>query len=37
MKISRFPESQVVQALRQADEGVAVGEICRNLGISEQT
>lgn len=37
MKKSRFTESQVALALRQADEGVAVGEICRKLGISEQT
>jgi putative transposase len=35
MKTSRFSESQV--ALRQVDDGVAVGEICRKLGISEQT
>jgi len=37
MKTSRFSESQVALALRQVDEGVAVGEICRKLGISEQT
>jgi putative transposase len=37
MKTSRFSESQVALALRQVDEGVAVGEICRKLGISEPT
>jgi putative transposase len=37
MKTSRFSESQVALALRQVDEGVVVGEICRKLGISEQT
>ena len=37
MKTSRFSESQVALALRQVDEGVGVGEICRKLGISEQT
>ena len=37
MKPSRFPESQVALALRQVDEGVAVGEIYRKLGTSEQT
>ena len=35
MKISRFTERQVALALRQADEGVAIGEIFRKLGISE--
>jgi putative transposase len=37
MKKSRFTESQIAFALRQADEGVTVGEICRKMGISEPT
>jgi putative transposase len=37
MRTSRFTEQQVVAALRQAENGTPVGEICRKLGISEQT
>lgn len=37
MKRSRFTEAQIALALRQADEGVSVGEICRKMGISEPT
>ncbi len=37
MKTLRFSESQVALALRQIDEGETVGEMCRKLGISEQT
>jgi putative transposase len=37
MRTSRFTEQQVVAALRQAENGTAVGEVCRKLGISEQT
>ncbi len=37
MKTSRFSESQVALALRQIEEGVDLGEICRKLVISEQT
>ena len=37
MKKSKFTEEQIAYALRQAEGGVAVGEICRKLGISEQT
>jgi putative transposase len=37
MRTSRFTEQQVVAALRQAENGTAVGEICRKLGVSEQT
>ena len=33
----RFTEEQIVAALRQAEGGVTVGEICRKLGISEPT
>jgi len=37
MKRSKFTESQIVFALRQADTGVKVEEVCRKMGISEAT
>jgi putative transposase len=37
MKTSRFTNEQIVQALRQAESGTAVVEICRQLGITETT
>jgi putative transposase len=37
MKKSKFTEAQIVFALRQADNGVKVEEICRKLGISDAT
>jgi len=37
MRTSRFTEQQVVAALRQAENGTAVAEVCRKLGVSEQT
>ena len=37
MKISRFTEVQVAYALRQAEAGMAVMDVCRSLGISEAT
>lgn len=37
MKKSKFTEAQIVFALKQADTGVSVQEICRKLGISEAT
>ena len=36
MKKLRFTETQVALALRQAEEGTAVGEMSRQLEISEQ-
>lgn len=33
----RVTDEQIVYALRQAEGGEKVGEICRQLGISEQT
>jgi putative transposase len=37
MKRSRFTEAQIAFILRQAEEGTAVGEVCRKAGISEAT
>lgn len=37
MKKSSFTEEQITYALRQAEAGTPVTEICRKLGISEQT
>ena len=36
MKTSRFSESQVALALRQVDEGVTVGEVCRKRGLANK-
>jgi putative transposase len=35
MKKSKFTEAQIAFILRQAEEGTAVGEVCRKAGISE--
>lgn len=37
MPKKRFTEEQIAYALRQAESGTAVGEICRKLGIAEAT
>ena len=37
MHKTAFTEEQVAHALRQAESGTAVAEVCRKLGISEQT
>lgn len=37
MKTSKFTDEQIALALRQAEAGTLVGEICRKLGVSEQT
>ena len=33
----RYTEEQIAFALRQAEAGTRVGEICRKIGVSEQT
>ncbi|WP_461095974.1 transposase [Spirosoma luteolum] len=37
MKKTKFTEAQIVFALRQADTGTVVAEVCRKMGISEAT
>jgi putative transposase len=37
MKRSKFTEEQIAFALRQAESGTAVAEVCRKMGISEAT
>ncbi len=37
MKRSRFSEEQIAYALRQAESGTPVGDVCRQLGVSEAT
>jgi len=37
MKKSKFTEEQIAFALRQAETGTRVAEVCRKLGISEMT
>lgn len=37
MKKSKFTDSQIMEALKRAESGIAVPEICRELGISTAT
>lgn len=37
MKRSKFSEEQIAYALRQAESGTAVADVCRQLGVSEAT
>ncbi len=37
MKKSRYTEEQIAFALRQAESGTPIVEVCRKMGISEQT
>jgi putative transposase len=37
MKQRRYSDEQIAFALRQAESGTAVAEICRKLGVSEAT
>ena len=37
MKKSKFTEAQIVFALRQAESGTTVDEVCRKVGITQTT
>lgn len=37
MKKSRFSEEQIAYALRQVEGGTPVGDVCRQVGVSEAT
>ena len=37
MRKSRFSHQQIALALQQVEHGASVAEVCRKLGISEQT
>lgn len=37
MKKSKFTEEQIAFALRQAESGTVVAEVCRKMGVSEAT
>jgi len=37
MKRKRFTEEQIIKALKQQEAGVKVQDICREVGIAEQT
>lgn len=37
MKRSRNSEEKILYALKQAEGGTAVGDVCRQMGISEAT
>lgn len=37
MKKSKFTEAQIIFALRQAEQGTVVLEVCRKMGVSEAT
>jgi len=37
MKQKRFTEEQIIKALKEADGGAEVRDVCRRLGVSEQS
>lgn len=37
MRASKFSEQQIAVILKQVDDGIAIEEVCRKVGISQQT
>lgn len=37
MKRSKYTEEQIIYAIKQAEAGVPIAELCRKYGISQQT
>lgn len=37
MRKARFTEEQISFAIKQAESGTPVGDVCRKIGVSEQT
>ena len=37
MKRSKFSEEQIVYAIHQVESGIPVGDLCRQLGMSDAT
>ena len=37
MKQKRFTEEQIIKALKEVDGGAEVRDVCRRLGVSEQS
>lgn len=37
MKKTRYTEEQIVEALKRVDNGLAVKDLCRDIGVSEAT
>ena len=37
MKRSKFSEEQIVYAIRQAESGTPISDLCRQLGVSDAT
>jgi putative transposase len=37
MKSKRYTEDQIIQVLKEAEAGVATGELCRKYGVSDAT
>jgi len=37
MKSSRFTEEQIIRAIKEVDAGRKVSDVCRELGVTDQT
>ncbi len=37
MRKARFTEEQILFAIKQAESGTPVGDVCRKIGVSDQT